>query len=61
MKIEFPEHIRWLLTHIFLLITAPVMVRPFISEGSPFLIQHPPPLINVEWIPKLPIPNFCLQ
>jgi hypothetical protein len=61
MKIEFSEHVRWLLTHIFLLITAPLMVGAFIKEGSLFIIQHPPKLFNVDGIPKLPILNFCLQ
>jgi hypothetical protein len=56
---QFPEHVRWLLTHAFLLLTSPIILGPFLKAGSTFLIQHPPPLINVEWIPKLPVPNFC--
>lgn len=59
IKFQFPEYISWLLTHIFLLLTSPIIIGPFIKKESTFLIQHPPPLINVEWIPKLPVPNFC--
>jgi hypothetical protein len=61
MKIQLPEHVGWLITHGFLLFTAPLVLKPFIKEGSTFLLIHPPPLLNVEWIPKLPVPNFCPQ
>jgi hypothetical protein len=44
----------------FLLVTAPLMVSPFIQEGSTFLMLNPPPLIDTSWIPKLPVPLFCL-
>ena len=60
MKIQLPEYVRWLITHIFLLITAPLMFGPFM-KSSTSLINTPPPFLNVEWIPKLPIPNFCPQ
>ncbi|CAF1559880.1 unnamed protein product, partial [Rotaria sordida] len=59
MKIQLPEHVGWIITHTFLLITSPLVVRPFIEKGSPFLILNPTPFINVGWIPKLPLPNFC--
>jgi hypothetical protein len=61
MKLELSEHVGWLLTHIFLLITAPLMLGSFIKEGSQFSMHNQPPLFNAEWIPKLPIPNFCPQ
>lgn len=61
MNIQLPEHVGWLGTHAFLLITSPLMIRPFIKEGSPFLMLNPPPLISNEWIPKLSVPNFCPQ
>ena len=53
------EHVAWLLTNTFLLRTAPMMLEPFIREGSLFLQVNPPPLINYSWIPQLPQPNFC--
>ncbi|CAF4167135.1 unnamed protein product [Rotaria sp. Silwood2] len=59
VKIKFPDHIRWIITQTFLLITSPLMLRPFIEKGSPFLMLNPPPLINTEWIPKLSVPDFC--
>ncbi|CAF3185706.1 unnamed protein product [Rotaria sp. Silwood2] len=61
MKIKLPEHAGWLITHAFLLITSPLMLRPLIKKGCPFLMLNPPPLINIEWIPKLSVPNFCPQ
>ncbi|CAF3260842.1 unnamed protein product [Rotaria sp. Silwood2] len=59
MKIQLPKYIGWILTHVFLLLTAPFVLEPSIKRGSPLLLQNPPPLVNIEWIPKLPIPNFC--
>ncbi|CAF3458548.1 unnamed protein product [Rotaria socialis] len=61
MKIKFPKFIRWIITHIFILITSPLMFQPFIEKGSPFLMLNPPLFIDVEWTPKLPVPNFCPQ
>jgi len=61
MKIELPEHVAWLITHAFLIYTAPLMITPFIKEGSTFFMLNPPLLFDVEWIPKLPVPNFCPQ
>ncbi|CAF4941240.1 unnamed protein product [Rotaria sp. Silwood1] len=61
MKIKRPEHAGWILTHAFLLITSPLMIRPFIEKGCPFIMINPPPLINIEWIPKLSLPKFCPQ
>ncbi|CAF1462679.1 unnamed protein product [Adineta steineri] len=58
-NMQFDDHVRWVLTHTFLLITAPLMIGPFIKEGSVFLKLNPPPLFDNEWIPKLPLPNFC--
>lgn len=55
-----PGYIGWLTTHVFLIITAPLMLAPFIREGSEFLALNPPPLINIEWIPKMPTPDLCL-
>ncbi|CAF0941630.1 unnamed protein product [Rotaria sordida] len=59
MKIQLPKYIGWILTHAFLLLTAPLVLEPSIKRGPPLLIPNPPPLVNIEWIPKLPIPNFC--
>jgi len=59
IKIQLPEYISWLGTHIFLLLTAPLMLEPFMKKGSPFLMLNPPPLFSVEWISKLSLPNFC--
>ncbi|CAF2745329.1 unnamed protein product [Rotaria sp. Silwood2] len=59
MKIQLPKYVEWIITHIFLLITAPLAVKPFIDKGSPFMMLNPPPFINVGWIPKLSLPNFC--
>ncbi|CAF3735906.1 unnamed protein product [Rotaria sp. Silwood1] len=59
MKFQLPEHVGWIITHTFLLITSPLVARPFVEKGSLFLILNPAPFINVGWIPKLPLPNFC--
>ncbi|CAF0814924.1 unnamed protein product [Rotaria sordida] len=59
MKFQLPVYVGWTITHAFLLITSPLVARPFIEKGSLFLIRNPTPFINVRWIPKLPLPNFC--
>ena len=59
MKNDYCEHVSWLLTISFLLLTAPLMLRPFIDEKSFFLEVNPPPLLNYRWIPQLPIPDIC--
>ncbi|CAF1139175.1 unnamed protein product [Rotaria sordida] len=46
MKIQFPEHVGWLLTHTFLLLTASFILGPLILKGSPFFMLHPPPFYN---------------
>ncbi|CAF1127755.1 unnamed protein product [Rotaria sordida] len=112
MKIQLPKLVGCIITHLFLLITSPLVVKPFIQswatqlkmvvnsiqfierklqlnsiqftdtinffstrlnsihaswknsafidEGSPFIMLNPPLFINAGWIPKLPVPNFCL-
>ena len=60
VKIQFPKYIQLLLTFIFLLLTAPLSFEPSLRKESPFLLKNPPPLYNVNWIPKLPVPCFCL-
>jgi len=60
LKIQLSEYIGWFLTHMFLLLTAPFLLEPFIKKGSPYLVVHPPPLFHIEWFPQLPLPNFCL-
>ena len=60
MKMKLSAHVRWLLTHAFLLLTAPLLLEPFVKKGSPFLVVHPPPLIHYEWLPQLPAINLCL-
>ncbi|CAF4727343.1 unnamed protein product [Rotaria sp. Silwood1] len=59
MKIQLPKYVGLIITFIFLLITSPLVVKRFIDKGSPFIMLNPPPFINVGWIPKLPLPNFC--
>jgi hypothetical protein len=61
ITIQFSEYIGWLITHTFLLLTAPMVLEPFINKGFPFFVVHPPPLFHIEWLPKLPVPNFCLR
>ena len=60
IQIRSSNYIRWLLTHVFLLITAPLLLEPFVKNGSPYLVVHPPPLFHIQWLPQLPVPNFCL-
>lgn len=57
MKNEYCEHVSWLLTMSFLIVTAPLILRPFLDEKSLFFKVNPPPLL--EWIPQLPIPETC--
>lgn len=59
VKIRLPVVIRWMLTQGFLLVTAPMMLRPFLEKGSPFLALNPPPFLHSNWLPKLPIASFC--
>lgn len=60
LKMKIPKPIGWIITQTFLLITSPLLIKPFIQKGSSFVLLNPPPLINAEWIPKLPVPRFCL-
>ncbi|CAF1506650.1 unnamed protein product, partial [Rotaria sordida] len=59
MRIQLPKPVGWIITHIFLLITSPLVVNPFIDKRPSFVMLNPPLFINVGWIPKLPLPNFC--
>lgn len=61
LKLQLSAYMRWLGTHVFLLITAPLMLEPFIKEGSTFFIHYWPLFLNVEWIPRLLVPSFCFQ
>ncbi|CAF0977235.1 unnamed protein product [Rotaria sordida] len=57
MKIQLPKYVGWIITFIFLLITSPLVVKPFLDKR--FIMLNPPLFFDVEWIPKLPPPNFC--
>ena len=63
MKISFenrlPKLIRCLITNLFLLLTAPLVLQPFIKKGLPFLVVHPPPLSHFKWLPTLPSTDLC--
>ncbi|CAF3081863.1 unnamed protein product [Rotaria sp. Silwood2] len=59
IKNQIPKYIRWILTQMFLVITSSFMFGPFIEKGCPFFENNPPPLFNMEWTPKQPVPDFC--
>jgi hypothetical protein len=51
----------WLFTQLFLLATASLQIGPFTKVGPEFYAVNTPPLFKQKWIPKLPVPNFCLK
>ena len=61
VKVQVPEHVGWLLTHAFILLTAPMMLRPFTSKDLLFFRMNPPPLLDSEWIPRLPVSCFSFK
>ncbi|CAF1569125.1 unnamed protein product, partial [Rotaria sordida] len=54
-----PKLLGILLTHGFLLITAPLYVGLFTRAGPEFYEFNKPLLFDATWFPKLPVPNFC--
>ena len=61
MKVQMLEHVGWLLTHFFLLITSSMVLKPFMANDLLFFRMNPPPLLDVEWIPRLPVSCFSLK
>jgi hypothetical protein len=60
-KIPFtpPKLLGIILTQAFLLVTSSLYVRLFTRAGPEYYEFNKPPLFDVEWFPKLPVPNFC--
>jgi hypothetical protein len=61
LAIRLPAPLGWLATYSFLLITLPLCMGPSARQGPAFFNLNHPPLFDVQWIPKLPIPSSCLQ
>lgn len=61
LKIRLPAPLGWLVTFLFLIVTTPLVFGPFSRRGGAFFAANPPPLANVHWMPKLPLPNFCTR
>ncbi|CAF1400299.1 unnamed protein product [Rotaria sordida] len=59
LSINLPKPIGIAVTHLFLLVTAPLYVGLFIRAGPNYFALNPPPLFNAKWLPQLPLPNFC--
>lgn len=54
-----PKPIGIILTHAFLLATAPLYAGLFTRAGPVYYETSEPPLLEATWFPKLPLPNFC--
>jgi hypothetical protein len=61
MKVDMPEHVGCMLTHVFLLLTSSMMLKPFTANDLLFFRMNPPPLLDIEWIPRLPVTCFSLK
>ncbi|CAF1412834.1 unnamed protein product [Adineta steineri] len=57
-SIKLPKPIGIVVTHMFLLVTAPLYVGLFTRAGSTYFPLNPPPLLNAKWLPQLPISSF---
>jgi len=57
-SINLPKPIGILVTHMFLLVTAPLYIGLFTRAGPNFFALNPPQLLNAVWLPQLPVPNF---
>lgn len=51
----------WFITHVFLLLTAPLAIGPFTRQGPVFLMVIEPALYDNPWVPKNPTPLSCPQ
>jgi hypothetical protein len=58
-KIQLPQPLGSLVTHTFLLITAPMCIGIYTREGNAYFTTNVPPLYGHQWIPKLPVPSVC--
>ena len=56
---KLPTPVAWLFTQVFLLATAALQIGPFTKLGPPFYAVNAPPFFDRQWIPTLPVPNFC--
>jgi hypothetical protein len=54
-----PKPLGIILTHVFLVVTAPLYAGLFTRAGPIYYETSEPLLLNTTWFPKLPIPNFC--
>ena len=52
LPIRLPSYLGWFVTHLFLLVTAPLAIEPYIKSQE-FFICHVPPLFNNRWISRL--------
>jgi hypothetical protein len=58
-SINLPKPIGIAVTHMFLLVTAPLYIGLFTSAGPNYFALNPPELFNAKWLPQLPVPKFC--
>ena len=56
---RIPSPWPWLFTQLFLLLTASLQMGPFTRIGPKYFAVNTPLLFEQNWIPKLPVPNFC--
>lgn len=61
LPFRLPEVVSWSFTMIFLFLTTPLQNGSFTKLGPSYYAANKPPLIDNQWIPRLPVPNFCLQ
>lgn len=54
-----PRLLGIVLTHAFLLITAPLYAGLFTRASPTYYEVNKPPLFDAIWFPKLPVPNYC--
>ncbi|CAF2884456.1 unnamed protein product [Rotaria sp. Silwood2] len=57
--IVLPKPIGIAVTHMFLLLTAPLYVGLFTRAAPNFFVLNAPSLLNAKWLPQLPVPKFC--
>lgn len=54
-----PRFVGILTTHAFLLLTAPLYIGLFTRAGPKFYQFNKPLFFDADWLPKLPVPNYC--